>query len=330
MTTSAKTSLFNSSTSSRIQVVRGIAIIAVVLIHTLPVGALQVWVRPFLNIAVGLFLFLSGMLSKASKWKPGKRLFKILVPYFLWTLIYVVFFFYMLPSEIPVEFLKRLILGNVTPAMYYVFVYCELTLLIPLIDKLAKSKLKMLGFAISPIEIIVMRMLPALLGYQLPEVVNTIMELSCLWCFSFFYLGYLVGNGMLKISLSNAKLIVLSIVGLVLQFGEGYWLYLRGDENCGTQAKISILITTSFFALLMYRYVHSNAGIPGFIKFIGDHSFGIFFAHYLFVILLRKMTLLNDCLVFPLNGIIVLGVSLLLSWGGSKLPGKAGKYLAFY
>lgn len=47
--------------STRIQVLRGCAIAAVVLIHNTPPGMWQVWCRPLLNWSVGLFLFLSGM-----------------------------------------------------------------------------------------------------------------------------------------------------------------------------------------------------------------------------------------------------------------------------
>ena len=41
----------------KIQVLRAIAIIAVVMIHTCPYGLEQVVCRPFLNFAVPLFLF---------------------------------------------------------------------------------------------------------------------------------------------------------------------------------------------------------------------------------------------------------------------------------
>ena len=60
----------NDNKSAKIQALRGLAIIAVVFIHTTPGGMAQVVCRPFLNIAVGLFLFLSGMLSDA---KNGSR-----------------------------------------------------------------------------------------------------------------------------------------------------------------------------------------------------------------------------------------------------------------
>ncbi|MBE6415576.1 MAG: acyltransferase [Akkermansiaceae bacterium] len=48
---------------ANIQLLRALAIIAVVFIHTCPHGMEQVIFRPFINFAVPLFLFLSGYLT---------------------------------------------------------------------------------------------------------------------------------------------------------------------------------------------------------------------------------------------------------------------------
>lgn len=66
----------------KIQILRALAIIAVVLIHTCPLGLSQVLVRPFINFSVGLFLFLSGYLTKLENndWKNfyKKRIVRVL------------------------------------------------------------------------------------------------------------------------------------------------------------------------------------------------------------------------------------------------------------
>ena len=41
------------------EIIRGLAIIAVVLIHTSPNGMTQVFARPFINFGVGMFCFLA-------------------------------------------------------------------------------------------------------------------------------------------------------------------------------------------------------------------------------------------------------------------------------
>ena len=51
----------------KIQILRAIAIFAVVFIHTCPTGEWQVFCRPFINFAVALFLFLLSQNDISSK-----------------------------------------------------------------------------------------------------------------------------------------------------------------------------------------------------------------------------------------------------------------------
>ncbi len=73
--------------SGKIQILRGIAIIAVVFLHNTPTGIIEVFCRPFTNFAVGLFLFLSGLLTSKDRWNPQKRITKVIIPYVIWTFI---------------------------------------------------------------------------------------------------------------------------------------------------------------------------------------------------------------------------------------------------
>ena len=50
--------------NNMVQIFRALAIIAVVMIHTTPLGNYQVLCRPFINFSVATFLFLSGYLTK--------------------------------------------------------------------------------------------------------------------------------------------------------------------------------------------------------------------------------------------------------------------------
>lgn len=80
--------------NKRIQIVRAFSIIAVVMIHTNATGIVGVLSRPILNFCVAMFVFVSGYLTKLDI--PDvltfykKRIKKVLVPYFLWSMIYVV------------------------------------------------------------------------------------------------------------------------------------------------------------------------------------------------------------------------------------------------
>lgn len=318
----------NENESYKIQLLRGLAIILVVLIHNTPDGITQVYVRPFFNIAVGIFLFLSGILSNAKNYNPKKRILKLIIPYIIWTLIYVLLSNFKNPSKIPMLYLKNLLTAKSSSVMYYVFVYIELTLLIPIIDKLAKSKYKYLGFIITPIEIILFRLLPEMGIYHINSYLSIIVRISCLGWFTFYYLGYLLGNNLLKVKYSNKKLTILLIISIIIQGLEGYWYFSNGIVNCGTQSKLSSILETSIFCLLAFNFIKSKKEYKSKILYlIGNYSFGIFYAH------LAVMKVLNyipyySRIIFPINALITLVVTILCIYIGKKILGKYSKYLA--
>ncbi|MBQ1771597.1 MAG: acyltransferase [Clostridia bacterium] len=314
--------------SYNIQIARGIAIFAVVSIHHVP-GTGVFIARPFLNFAVGLFLFLSGMLSDAGNRHTGKRILKILIPYVIWSFVYVVRTYFRTPSSILPEYGKALLTGTGSGIMYYVFVYIEFTLLIPLIDRLARSKYRNIGFVIAPLEIILMRLLPMILGVRLPTLIRQIRHVSCLGWFTYFYLGYLLGNGLLKPKIPSGKLFSLWFLSLFLQVVETNLYYLMGNTNSGTQIKLTCLLSGSLFALLMYRMIFSGKAFeitP--LKLLGDCSFGIFFAHPAVMMALDHIPGYTKYIVFPADAAVASFVSAFLVFAGGKLLGKAGRFLA--
>jgi len=317
--------------SSKVQVLRGLAIIAVVFIHNTPVGLTQVFFRPFVNFCVGLFLFLSGMLSSAQSWKPKKRLQKVLIPYLIWTLIYVVLNQLKTPADIPIAFAKGLISGNSASIMYYIFVYCEFTILTPLIEKLANSRWKYLGFLFSPMEILFARTLPMILGIALPKYVQMVLELSCFGWFTYFYLGYLLGNNKIHIQTNRCKLLCFWGGSLLIQMLEGYlyWTCLSAT-NCGSQLKLSTVLSGTLFALLAYQFILSEKNCRSkTLRLLGDSSFGIYFSHLAVMFLLKQIPYYTTYVIFPVNAIVALLVSLGLVLLGKKLLGKLSCLLAF-
>lgn len=319
--------------SRRIQILRGVAIIAVVLIHNTPTGILQVVCRPFVNFAVGLFLFLSGLLTDYDKYSPCKRIRKVIIPYIVWTIIYAFLYNTEFPKKIPIQIIKNLISGNGAAIMYYVWVYCEFTILVPLIEKLSNSKLKYIGFAVSPIEIIIMRFIPVIEGINLNKYLTLIMGISCIGWFNYYYLGYLLRNRKLKIDVKQNKLMVLYCMSIILQIMEGYFYYSKGLTNCGTQMKLSSVLTGLIVAVFAYDFIlkiSDTKSVPlKVLKTIGDHSFGIFFSHLAIMYLLQYLPEYEKINVYPINGILVLVLTLILTIIGHKLLGKYSAYLAF-
>lgn len=319
----------SNAKSNNIQILRGLAIIAVVFIHNTPDGMAQVYCRPFLNFSVGLFLFLSGLLSDVNKWNPKKRVVKAVIPYVLWTCVYVVIFNYKTISDIPIIFLKNLITGGAAAIMYYIFVYCELTLLIPLVDKLARSKYRYLGLLISPMEIIFFRLLPLVMGIEMNRYLVIIRGISCLGWFTYFYLGYLFGNNIIKVNVSTKKWGILLSIAIIFQMAEGYWYLSMGETNCGTQLKISAIITGTIFVVMVYNFIDAEKECNSkSLKLLGDYSFGIYFSHLAVMAILGKIPYYSECIYYPLNAVVTIFVSVICVLIGKKILGKYSKYLA--
>lgn len=320
----------DSVKSDRIQILRGLSIIAVVLGHCAPSGLPQVVIRPFLNFSVGLFLFLSGMLSSAERWNPAKRIKKVIIPYLFWTLVYILLNHKAGLRELPIAYLKSLLYADSSYHMYFILVYCELTLIIPLLDKLAKSKFKYIVLLISPIEIILFRTLPFILNYQFPISIQRIIDISFVAWFDFFYFGYLLGNEHIKITQKRNTLIAFWIVSVVLQMGEGYLQYSLGNMNCGTQMKLSALLTSIIACILAYLFINSKEHFrfPILAK-IGEYSFGIYFAHIALLTEFNKVSIYKNACVFPMNALAIITANVLLIWLIRKLLGGKSRFIAF-
>lgn len=320
---------FCESKRKRIQILRGVAIIAVVAIHCLPSGVCQVFVRPFLNFSVGLFLFLSGYLSNIDKWKPKKRIMKVIIPYIFWTFVYVVISYWDSIKLIPIKYIEGIFTGKSAAIMYYIFVYCQFTLLIPVIDKMSKSKMKYLGFFLAPLEIISMRLIPIILGYSFNDYIIVVKELSCIAWFSYFYFGYVLGNGRMKCDIKNKTTIVLLIISLFIQMLEGFGLYLLGVENCGTQLKLSSILSGMLYMIIAYDFINKPQ-IPTnkLLMKLGDFSFGIYFSHLAIMSVINKIPYYSKVIIFPLNVIITIIIACFCICIGRKILGKNSKYLA--
>ncbi|MEE3487316.1 MAG: acyltransferase [Bulleidia sp.] len=298
----------DKTTSNNIQILRGIAIIAVVMIHNTPYGTLQLIFRPFENFSVGLFLFLSGYLSHADQWHPWKRIRKILIPYVFWSAFYTLLYYHSALASDPYLILKHLITGGSAAIMYYVFVYCELTLLIPLIGRMSECKHPLLFLCISPLEILLLRTVPILMKIDLSSWFLTIQQLSCIGWFSYYFLGYLCGNDVLHIHLPRKKLTVCWVISILLQFLEGWYYDSMGIVDFGTQMKLSSFITDSIILLFSARFIVGNHKKDSVFHKLGNQSFGIFFLH------LAVMALVTHFIgsfpkLFPLNAVITICIT---------------------
>lgn len=303
---------------------RAIAIIAVVMIHTTPAGQWQVFCKPFINFAVATFIFLSGYLTKTDNdnWLKFyiRRITRVLVPYIIWTVIYSI---PDIRSAGPSALVKNLLCANATTTLYYIFVYIEFVLLTPLLGKLAKSPYRHLGWLIAPLSVILFKYIPVFGDIQLGKHIELFWNDACLGWFTFYYLGLILGNRIIDRQFNIRNLAVLYCASLLMQMGEGYLWFTVDPAGCGSQLKLSSILSSTIFMLIIYCVLSRSSHEPKsrLLCSIGDYSFGIYLVH---MMILKAMEPLDfySVIPYPITSLIVLSVSLIFSYMSSAVLGK--------
>ena len=315
--------------SPDIQFFRAIAIIAVVMIHTTPAGEWQIFCKPFINFAVATFIFLSGYLTKADNdnWLAfyRRRITRVLVPYFIWTVIYSI---QDIQSEGLSVLVKNLLCANATTTLYYIFVYIQLVLLTPLLGKLAKSRFRHLGWIIAPLSVVLFKYIPAFGEIHLGKHVELLWSDACLGWFTFYYLGLILGNKILSPKFNLRNLVFLYCMSLLLQMGEGYLWFTVDPAGCGSQLKLTSILSSSIFMLIIYSVLSSNHGTKcRLLSTIGDYSFGIYLVHMMILKELEPMALYS-AIPYPVTSLIILIISLIFCNVFTAVTGKrVGRWL---
>lgn len=304
------------------QILRALAIIAVVMIHTTPSGNYQVFYRPFINYSVATFLFLSGYLTKIDNdnWSAfyKKRIIRVIIPYVFWTILYTIAShnIYRLPAN--------LLTAKATGTMYYIFVYIQFVLLTPLLGKLAKSRFQFIGWCVAPISVIIFKYYWVLTGTSLNPYIHLLWGDSCLGWFTFYYLGLILGNRIIEKQYSLKVLTVIYIISIILQMAEGYGWLMLGETNCGTQLKLTSLLTSSLFLLIAYTILRNERlNIKSrFLRLLGDYSFGIYLCHIMVIRILSAYVPIYKSIPYPITSAFVLLLSFCCCYIGNKVCGK--------
>ena len=320
--------------NQKVQTLRAIAIIAVVMIHTCPLGKWQVFVRPFINFAVALFLFLSGYLTNfdTKDWKAfyKKRIIRVIIPYIIWTFLYTTVSFIGSGFEFK-KYIINLLSTKATGTLYYIFVYIQFVILTPFLGKLAKSKYNWIGFIIAPISVLI-KYYWLFSGVEPNKYISALWSVCCLGWFTYYYLGLLLGNKIIMKKFNIKKLLLLYMFSIIIQIFEGYAWFNMGELNCGTQIKLSSFLTSSIFIFISYWYLN-NKQITNNSKIlvkIGDYSFGIYISHIMIISILGKFSIYSQ-IPFCFNSIIVLFITMICVLIGNKICGeKISKWLGLY
>lgn len=300
------------------QYLRALAILAVILIHVLPQTSYSIIIRQFVNFSVGMFLFLSGYLTSEKSVENikefyKKRIIRVLIPYLIWSLVWVV---YNKDFNMKV-ILFKLVTGQCCGIYYYILVYIQLVLLTPILFKLLDKKLM---YIVTPLFLCVLYLF-SIFGKSIPFPynVNTFFP----WLIFYFY-GLRFRNKELKVNLN--KNIILYILFIILSIVEGFFWNKQDNYNLAiSQTKITSMFATLCFiniAMALKDKIKCNCKV---LKAIGDCSFGMYLTHFLFLRIVRyrvSNTLLRYAVVVTVTILFILIVKKIV---GDKLS----RYLGF-
>ena len=343
------------------QCVRGLCILAVVMIHcpsgieygagTFPYTATLI-LRQFINFPVAVFFFLAGYFTNPDRANKNYRTYVLvrggylLVPFCIWSTFYtVVSVIQSLAAEESVSWLKiiyRFVVGKASTPFYYIVVLIQLTLLTPVLIKVIehKGRVSKLLWFVTPAYLIYIYSFNIITG-ETPRLYETLFPA---W-FLFYYVGLWVKiNGCEGIR-SWGKLRYVA-AGLVLSLIEAEILISIGcDASFATsQIKVSSFIYAGFLILWLIENEGSNSrkqedpkeNNP--IKHIGDRSYGIFYIHCFVLMFVRKFSsllfegiwILNFIICFIMTALLsVLAVDIVNVLAGKLKIEKALKWIGF-
>lgn len=327
------------------QGIRGVCIIAVVLIHCMTGGMFEheailrfnydYWIvfRQFINFPVAIFIFLSGYFVKQKEYRKDsfdaikRRGGRLLVPFIIWSLIYTAYNFVVQGFQISgIKAILHIITGSASGQLYFILVLIQLTILTPICIKcLASKTLNRLAFCITPLYLVALYSIQCVYKIQLPFYQTFFPA----W-FLFYYYGLYVHKNKEEFLQKTNLLKALAFVFLALLFSvfEAFVLKSFGlpDGFVTSQIKMSSFCY-AMAVIQMMLVLHNIEPSQRFSKLLvdlGNYSYGIYYVHCIWLGLLTKgiafLPVIRD--ILPLCQIIEAGLAIALSYGFIRITIK--------
>lgn len=296
---------------------KGIAIIAVIFIHTdfMSNNESSIFSRQLFTFAVSMFFFLSGFFVK-SKSLDIKGIKHIIIPYLIWSIIW--FTETTLTGSQPItnwKVINSLFFGGAFFPLYFLIVLVEFKLITPLIleniTKLTKTgKYKWYKdwmLLITPVTLIILYTIQ----YQTKHQPLIYAQIFPTW-YIMYYLGCLVKFKAIKVDSITALCCLL--ISIYLMNVETTYIY----EIIGVPfwAASQIKISSFFYSIslcLLFISLHRPVK-RGIIARLGEFSFGIYILH----IPIKKVVELIINSFLPSNNpfwqVIVIFCTIFISW----------------
>ncbi len=293
------------------QAVRGICILAVVLIHCPNAIAFgyhssifYVWlvIRQMLNFPVAVFIFLSGFFVNQDKCITAPKMFvseravkRLLIPYLFWSFLYSIPYIFS-ESFSCKTLVWHFVTGKSATPLYYIIVLIQLVILTPLLIRFLRMKNKLITtllYLITPLYLLTMYYFGIILHRTLPLYATV---------FPAWLIFYLLG---LQCRMSQEFAVKMKSLGkfsiipimVLLECGEALVLMVFGANISFVISQIRI--TSFLYALILIcvfwqkaeaeTLQNQNTFRHKFLIYLGNYSYGIYFVHYFFIKLSNKL-----------------------------------------
>lgn len=275
------------------QSIRGICILAVVLIHSLGgfdystgYGVEFVILRQIINFAVATFVFIAGyfvnvdaLFDKEFSYKHWiiYRGGRLCIPFMIWSLLYSGLSLLKVVhsgSEIQwLGFIYRFIVGKSATPFYYIIVLMQLTVMTPWLVKIVKQNgiVSRVLWLVTPVYLVYLYTWNYIVGTS-PRLYETLFPA---W-FGFYYLGIQVRCGM---RVNSNRYVVTG--ALLLSCVEAVGLRAAGFDIGFYTSQITVgsfLYSVAMIGWFLRKGENSRRGCRLLSK-IGDCSYGIFYIH---------------------------------------------------
>lgn len=327
-------------------VLRGLAIIAVIAIHASRTGILSgedsinyyvaIFWKNIWSYAVPMFISISGyFLAKKSfyQWHDyftflGKQIPRVYLPMLFWSLVFSSLAVRYSDTTITNEFVKLITFQSAVP-YYFIALIIQYYLLLPLLLKFANVKGLIVSVAISCFTVGVIFFTRYFIEIELPLIIYAGNFLTWLM---FFVLGLYLGQGK-QIKVSNIVLISLILVFYLLSCLETYFLIDLFHKP--TANKLSSFFYA--FSLIVYLFNNKDSIKTNVLKELGRLSFGIYLIHMLVLDfesrVLHKLIPMfeQDSLIHLvlLTMLVVITCALAISAANRVLSSKVSKLIGF-
>lgn len=215
---------------------------------------------------------------------------RLLIPFLIWSTFYALIRFirsYVSGNEFLgiVTLAVQIITGKAAPHLYYIVVLLQLTIITPLLIKCIDSGYSKLLYAITPVWLVYIYYWCYSQG-TMPPMYQSIFPA---------WIGFYVWGLECRSKVCKGVITPLLFgIAIILEIVEAYFSIRHGcpaNFAC-SQIRISAFllaaIVVQFFIGMQVTITHKN-WVSKALIYLGDHSYGIYFIHYFFILLCAKV-----------------------------------------